>query len=143
MGSRAGAEWARHKAVVQKREQENLEQKKQRAAGFGIPEIIWELPASMAYKKVGNDWHINGENLIGGFIYVLKVDGSNAVRYVGQTNEPTRRYMEHRNDDKLGTTFKMFIVDIGDAETEREYITRHLAEGCDLLNLVLTKPKTK
>lgn len=144
MGSCAGAEWARQKVVVQKRREEA----KKRTSEFADSQIVWELPESMSLRKERTTWYVNDERIIGGifspaFIYVLKDAESNVVRYVGQTSEPTRRYMEHRNDDKLGTSFKMFIVDIGDAETEREYITRHLAQGCELLNLVLTKPKTK
>lgn len=144
MGSLAGLEWARYIAKRQKQREEAKKYTRQ----FAETQIEWQLPETMSLKKVRTSWYVNGSKIIGcgfthSFIYVLRDINSNEVRYVGQTSEPARRYMEHRLDDKLGVQFKMIIVDLGDAETEREWIARCIADGCKLLNVVLTKSKVE
>lgn len=54
-----------------------------------------------------------------------------------------RRHMEHQRDNKLGVKFKMVVVDVGGDAAEREWIARCRADGCKLLNQVLTNSKTE
>jgi len=140
MGNITGLQWARY---IENRHKQ-WEEARKCTRKFAETQIEWKLPEAMILKKVRTDWYVNGSRIIGGafthsFIYLLKVINSNEVRYVGRTSEPIRRFMEHRLDDKLGVQFKMIIVDLGDAETEREWIARCIADRSKLLNVVLTK----
>lgn len=98
MGSRAGAEWARHKAIKQKRQQE----KQEKTRVFIETQIEWQLPESMLpvrckkfkQKKwsifnVQPCWYINSSDMPQSFIYVLKEFDTNETRYVGITDDPT------------------------------------------------------
>ncbi len=140
MGNINGLQWALYYA--EKRKQQ--EQKKKLTREFAETQIEWQLPEIFCTKKIRTTWYVNDERLIGyglsrAFIYILRAVENSEVRYVGQTTDPARRYMEHRLDDKLGAPFKMIVVDVGDAETERAWIARCTSEGCELLNLILTK----
>jgi len=120
---------------------------------FSEAKIEWQLPESMlpvrcvkskqkrwSYLNQTPRWYINGSTIPQSFVYLLK-DINNEVLYVGRSDDPPRRHMEHRKINKLGVPFKMIIVAVGDADTEREWITRCNADGCKLLNIALTKPK--
>lgn len=142
----AGWEWARYKAEKQKKRQEN----KKRTREFAETLIEWRLPEAMlpvrskrfkwGYREYHTSWYINGSNSPNSFVYLLKEVQSDEVRYVGLTDDPPRRHMEHRRDDRIGAPFKMVVVDVGDANTEQEWINRYISQGCALVNLIGTKP---
>ena len=141
----AGWEWARYKKEKQKR----WEEEQKRTRKFAEGEVIWQLPDDMLpvrSKKIkwrkrehNTCWYINGSNDPKSFVYLLKEIESDLIRYVGITDDPPRRHMEHRRDNKLGTQFTMVIVDVGGTDAEREWIARCLSDGCNLLNIVSTK----
>lgn len=121
---------------------------------YSEDKIEWQLPESMlpvrcvkskqirwSYLNQTPRWYINGSAIPQSFVYLLKDIKDNAVLYVGLSDDPPRRHMEHRRKNKLGAQFKMIIVAVGDADTEREWIARCNADGCKLLNIALTKPK--
>jgi hypothetical protein len=152
MGNITGLQWALYYAEKQKQQ----EAKKERTRNFIETQIEWQLPESLlpvkcvkrkkkrySYLNAPPLWYTNGSDKPQSFIYVLKDVDSNEVRYVGLTDDPPRRNLEHLRDNKLGVKFKMFVVAIGDAETEREWIIRCTAEGCKLLNVVSTKPSAE
>ncbi len=140
MGSTTGLQWARYlEQKFNKREEA-----KKRTKEFAETQIEWALPNEFQVTKVRNSWYVNGYKVIGSsftnsFVYILKESDSGAVRYVGLTSDPVRRYQEHRQNNKLGVSFKLVIVDVGDAESEKRWALRYCQEGCDLLNVTLTK----
>lgn len=146
----AGWEWARHK----EKKQQQRQKKQKLTRDFAETKIEWQLPESMlpirsvrirkikwTYGEDGTCWYINGSNSPQSFVYILKDIKDNEVRYVGLSDDPPRRHMEHRRNNKLGVPFKMIVVAVGDADTEREWIARYVDSGCDLLNIASTKPK--
>lgn len=142
--------WARHKEKKQRERQEKQEHTRE----FSETKIEWQLPESMlpircvkskqikwSYLNEHPRWYINGSNSPQSFVYILKDIKDNEVLYVGLSDDPPRRHMEHRRNNKLGVPFKMIVVAVGDADTEREWIARCNADGCKLLNIALIKPK--
>jgi len=59
-----------------------------------------------------------------------------AIRYVGLTDDPPRRHMEHRRNNMLNGKFKMVVVAVGGPDEERDWIAHYLQEGCSLLNTI-------
>ncbi|OIR17326.1 hypothetical protein GALL_23510 [mine drainage metagenome] len=149
MGNIDGLKWALYYAEKKKKRQEQ----QRRTRNYIETQIEWQLPESMLpvrckkfkQKKysifnVPPLWYINGSDKPQSFVYVLKDIDNNEVRYVGLTEDPPRRKMEHQRDNKLNGNFKMVIVAVGDADTEREWIARCIKDGCKLINVVSIKP---
>ncbi len=114
----AGLEWRRAKQLRVKREyaitlrrfereQQKSERAKQRDAhGLMMDErIIW---------SINEKWTVGGTGGDVFYIYLLEripVNDADKVRYVGATNDPRRRYMEHRRCGRLGDAdFRMTVV---------------------------------
>lgn len=107
--------------------------------------IAWELPAhllpirckKLSFKSYRDSfcWYVAGSSTPNQFVYVLKEWSCGAVRYVGVTNDPPRRYQEHRRAGILNGRFQMVIIAEGGIEIEQQLITKFSSEGCDLLNV--------
>lgn len=138
-------EWARFK---EQKKKERAESKK-RTREFAEEWIEWELPTELlpvkskrfkwGYREYHISWYVNGSDTPQSFVYLLKEQEHGQVRYVGLTDDPPRRHMEHRRDDKIGAPFKMVIVAVGDENTEREWIGRCISNGHILLNVIANK----
>lgn len=131
-------EWGRY--WQQKRE------KKTHSCEFAENSIEWELPEALlpvrsramrwGYRSYSTLWYVNGSNDQQSFVYVLKEIKTDAIRYVGLTDDPPRRHMEHRRNNMLNGKFKMVVVAVGGSAEEREWIVRCHGEGCCLLNTI-------
>lgn len=119
-------EWGRARQQKRLRKIE----KGKRSREFAENTIKWDLPDPV-YAR----WRVK-VSITQSFVYVLKETGNNSIRYVGLTDDPPRRHMEHRRNNVLNGKFEMIVVAIGDQDTEREWIARCLEEGCDLLNII-------
>lgn len=138
----AGAEWGRYFRNKDRKSLKNRLNSKE----YAKENIVWKLPDEflpVKSKKVGfsygaqsTDWYVNGNTNKQSFVYILTHGHSNIVKYVGLTEDPPRRHMEHRRNNILNGNFVMVIVDIGDEATEKEYIKKYLSDGCELLNKV-------
>ena len=142
--SYSGWEWARAKAERQKKQSEA----EKRTRKYSEDQIDWQLSEDLLpvrSKKIRfmgceNDvWYTNGSTISQSFVYLLKEAETNEVRYVGLTNDPPRRLLEHQRDKKLEVRFKMVVVAVGDADTEHQRITDSIVAGCKLTNIVKTK----
>lgn len=141
----AGLEWAlykRRKAEAKGRTREVI-----------LRQIVWELPANLLpvryerfrhkYGGYVTSWYTKDSYIKRSFVYVLTHGHSDIVRYVGVTDDPPRRLVEHMKNPvlkPLNGNFVMRVIDIGGEEEEREYIKKYLAEGADLLNTIHNKP---
>ena len=150
MGNINGLQWVQYYAEKKKQQLE----KQKRSRDFVQTQIGWELPESLlpvrcvkskqvkySYCNIQPRWFVNGLDTPQSFVYVLKAIESDEIRYVGLSDDPPRRFLEHQQNDKLGIQFKMVVVAIGNAETEREWIERCIKDGCNLLNISLTNRK--
>ena len=139
----SGWEWAKYRA----KRQDELREFQTRTRAHAKSQIEWLLPAELLpvqekrvrflSDKYSYLWYVNGSTKPQYFVYLLKDQSTNAVRYVGLTDDPPRRHMEHRKSKRFGTSFHMVVVAIGDEQTERQWITKCLAEGHSLLNAVI------
>lgn len=109
--------------------------------------IAWDLPDKLqpiscrkcVPKYGGKAWYVwstrfqdvgNGN----GFIYVLLEENTNKVRYVGITEDPPRRMLEHRKNNILTGEFRMKVYELGHKEAENYWIKYYRDQGCLLLN---------
>ena len=121
-------------------------EKQKRTRQFVEKTIEWQLPASLlpvrsrtvrwGYRLYSTRWYVNGSSISQLFVYVLKENESGAIRYVGLTDDPPRRHMEHLRNGVLEGKFKMVVVAVGNEVTEKEWIARCLADACKLLNVI-------
>ena len=117
------------------------QEKGKRTRKFAENIIEWELspdllPVRSRPSRMGVLWYVNGSATPKSFVYVLKDRYTNAIRYVGLTDDPPRRHMEHRRKNVLYKQFTMVVVAVGGPVEESEWIDRCLAEDCALLNVV-------
>lgn len=121
-------------------------EKKKRSRKFAENTIEWKLPAELlpvrnrkvrrGYRIYVTQWYVNRSYTAKTFVYLLKDRYTNTVRYVGLTDDPPRRLMEHRRNNVLHGQFRMVVIAVGGPNEEREWIDRYKAEGYDLLNIV-------
>lgn len=123
------------------------QEKRKRTRKFAENTIEWELPTALLPVRSrsvrdcmnridGAQWYVNGSDTSKSFVYVLKDRYTSTIRYVGLTDDPPRRHMEHRRNNVLYGQFTMVVVAVGGPVEELEWIDRCLAEGCALLNVV-------
>ncbi len=138
----SGWEWAKYRA----KRQDELREYQTRTRAHAEVQIEWQLPPELLpvrkrrirflSDKYSYLWYVNGNSKPQSFVYVLKDPNTKAIRYVGLTDDPPRRHMEHRKSKKLGASFLMVVVAVGDEQTEKYWISKCVAEGCDLINIL-------
>jgi hypothetical protein len=143
MGDASGLAWAKYWKDKHDTRREAATRSRE-AAGSNIE---WRLPPELLpvrserRKFLSNTyftcWYVQGSTKPVYFVYLLKDAETREVRYVGLTDDPPRRHMEHRRSKRLGQ-FSMSVVAVGDEATEKEWIARQLQAGCNLLNKVST-----
>ncbi|MDO8788581.1 MAG: GIY-YIG nuclease family protein [Sulfuritalea sp.] len=143
MGDPSGLAWAKHWKNKHDKRREAATRSREAAEA----NIEWLLPSQLLpvrseRRKFLSDtyftcWYVQGATKPVYFVYLLQDAETQKVRYVGLTDDPPRRLMEHRRSKKLGQ-FRISVVAVGDETTEREWIARQLEAGCNLLNKVST-----
>jgi hypothetical protein len=128
-------EWKKHKSEKKAQEKNALLRSRAHAEGC----IQWELPQQLLpvterKYSFGSAWYVRGASIGSYFVYVLR-NPSGSIRYVGLTDDPPRRHMEHRRNGTLPFPFSMSVVAVGGRETEKEWISRCKEQGCNLLNV--------
>lgn len=128
-------EWQRYKQSVVERKKEA----KTRSKAHAQASIEWALagdllPLRERKSRYGTSWFVQGSTKAAFFVYVLK-DEAGMIRYVGLSDDPPRRHMEHRRKATLPAPFSMVVVEVGNRETEKAWIAKCLSDGCDLLNI--------
>lgn len=128
-------EWQRHKQT----EVERKKEAKTRTKDHAKASIEWALPADLLplrerTSRYGTSWFIRDSTKAAFFVYVLK-DEAGAIRYVGLSDDPPRRHMEHRRKETLPLPFTMVVVEVGHREAEKAWIAKCISDGCNILNL--------
>ena len=123
-----------------KEEKARKKKAKQSQISWNLPEGL--MPVTIKWYKIGyrrhaKSWCVKGSETPDNFIYLLIENDTKEVRYVGNTDEPHRRFAQHQRNYRLGTKkFTMSVVDVGHTVTEQKWINDLTQKGHRLLNLV-------
>jgi hypothetical protein len=129
-------EYKRYKAAERRRSRSGTERAIQWALPKALRPVRSEKVRWPGCPSGFTRWYVNGLESPQTFIYVLKEPDSGAVRYVGLTDDPPRRHMEHRRSKMLNGRYRMVVIAVGGPDDERRWIAHYLRQGCDLVNVV-------
>ncbi len=134
-------DWARFKEEKARKKKE-----KQNQISWDLPENF--MPVTIKWYRIGyrrhaKSWCVKGSDSPNSFIYILIDNETKEVKYVGNTDEPHRRFAQHKLNNRLGIKFTMSVVDVGHTGAEQKWINDLTQKGHRLLNLIAADFLTK